>query len=90
MQHNSPYVAIVALAMGNLPGWHSQYFTDNRDGGGRMLDSRFTKGTLSLDISARGSLNLPEGGSYIENRLSRVAKTETETINKDRKQPRSR
>jgi len=68
-----------------MPGWHLHDLSGKRDAGGHVLDLRLTNGRLALDTTPRFSLNLPESGAYVQTRLEKTDKAETERIEKDRK-----
>lgn len=59
------------LARGlNIPGFHLHYLTDDRTGGGHILDLSLVNASMELDETSGFAMALPTSGSFTEVNLS--------------------
>jgi len=54
----------------NVPGFHLHFLTEDRTGGGHILDFIIENATVEIDTTPRFTMALPEGGSFIDTDLS--------------------
>jgi acetolactate decarboxylase len=73
-----------ALVKGlNVPGYHLHFISDDRSGGGHVLDLRLSGGVLTLDRCNRFHMILPEDGRVLEQiDLTRDRSIELERVEK--------
>lgn len=48
----------------NVPGWHLHFLTDDRAGGGHLLECRFRRARIDLDETRGFTMNLPESMAF--------------------------
>ncbi len=62
----------------NVPGYHLHFITEDRTGGGHVLDYTLTSGTIEIDRSDRFYLELPENENYLSKGFSADTEDELE------------
>ncbi|WP_025732656.1 acetolactate decarboxylase [Carnimonas nigrificans] len=50
----------------NVAGYHIHYITDQRDGGGHVLNYRVTRGTLQLSVISKLRIDLPRTSDFLD------------------------
>ncbi|HEX3044088.1 MAG TPA: acetolactate decarboxylase [Bacillota bacterium] len=70
------------LAGVNMAGYHFHFLTDDKQGGGHLLEIQLTKGTLELDYTYGLELVLPSQSDFFKTDLSGDKTKELESIEK--------
>jgi acetolactate decarboxylase len=70
------------LAGVNMAGFHFHFLTDDKKGGGHLLEIQMTKGTLEIDYSYGIKLILPAQSDFFKTTFSKDNKNELEKIEK--------
>jgi acetolactate decarboxylase len=70
------------LAGVNMAGYHFHFLTDDKQGGGHLLEIQLTKGTLELDYSYGLELVLPSQSDFYKTDLTGDKTKELESIEK--------
>lgn len=66
----------------NMAGYHFHFLTDDKKGGGHLLEIQLTGGTLEIDYSFGIKLILPEQSDFFKTIFSKDNKKELEKIEK--------
>jgi len=66
----------------NMPGYHFHFLTDDKNGGGHLLEIQMTKGTLEIDYSYGIKLILPSQSDFFKTTFSKDNLKELEKIEK--------
>jgi len=66
----------------NVPGFHLHFLTEDRTGGGHILDFIVENATVEVDITPRFAMALPESGSYTSADLSGDLSHELDVVEK--------
>lgn len=66
----------------NMPGYHFHFLTDDRTGGGHLLEIKMTEGTMEIDNSYGVKLILPTQSDFFKTTFSKDNQKELEKIEK--------
>jgi acetolactate decarboxylase len=66
----------------NVPGFHLHFITEDRKGGGHLLDCRLDNGRVEIDYISELFITLPGGDEYYSADLTKKKKEELESIEK--------
>ena len=66
----------------NVPGYHLHFITEDKKGGGHVLDCRIQDVTIGIDYTSGFYLTLPEASAFYETDLSKEKESELEQVEK--------
>lgn len=66
----------------NVPGYHLHFITENRSGGGHVLDYNISSAKVEIDSTHDFFLELPESSDLLDANLSRDTVSELEDVEK--------
>ena len=68
----------------NVPGYHLHFITEDKKGGGHVLDCRIQDVTIGIDYTSGFYLTLPEASTFYETDLSKEKELELEQVEKEK------
>lgn len=66
----------------NVPGYHLHFITEDKKGGGHVLDCRVQDVTIGIDYTSGFYLTLPEAGAFYETDLTQEKESELDQVEK--------